>query len=121
VWSFVGGTAAQLLASLDTLATLPDATLVCCAHEYTLANLRFAATVEPSNRLLQDHRQACERLQAHGRPTVPTALARERQINPFLRCEIPEVVAAARAWKDGCEADRLSVFTTLRLWKNQFR
>ncbi len=114
------GTPAQMQASLDSLAALPSATLVCCTHEYTLDNLRFAQAVEPANEAIRQHQQVCENLREQGLPTLPSHLARERQINPFLRCEQPAVVAAAQAQGAGF-ADRLSVFTALRLWKNRYR
>lgn len=114
------GTAAQMLDSLDRLGALPGQTQVCCTHEYTLSNLKFAAEVEPGNVPLQMHRQHCEQLRARGLPTLPTDLTREHQINPFLRCDAPDVVASAQA-QGASATDRLSVFTTLRLWKNRYR
>jgi hydroxyacylglutathione hydrolase len=114
------GTAAQMHASLAHLAALPAATLVCCAHEYTLSNLRFAAAVEPGNTHLQDHIQACQRLRAQGLPTLPSTMGLERQINPFLRCHEAEVSRAAQA--RGCPSgEPVAVFATLRGWKNEFK
>ncbi len=114
------GSPAHMLASLDTLAAWPDDTWVCCTHEYTLANLKFAREVEPSNPDIAAHQQRCEQLRERGLPTLPSDLARERRINPFLRCDTPTVVARAQA-QGAASADRLSVFTTLRLWKNRYR
>ncbi|MDD2846669.1 MAG: hydroxyacylglutathione hydrolase, partial [Rhodoferax sp.] len=79
------GTPAQMLASLDALAALPPDTQVCCAHEYTLANLQFARAVEPDNAELLHHHTLCQRLRAQHQPTLPSTIALERQINPFLR------------------------------------
>ena len=64
------GTAAQMLHSLDRLAALADATRVCCAHEYTLSNLRFARAVEPDNAALAEYQRQCEALRAAGQPTI---------------------------------------------------
>lgn len=114
------GTPAQMLTSLDSLAAWPDDTWVCCTHEYTLANLAFAHAVEPDNPDILAHQQVCQQWRASGQPTLPSDLARERRINPFLRCDTPAVVARAQA-QGAASADRLSVFTTLRLWKNRYR
>jgi hydroxyacylglutathione hydrolase len=114
------GTPRQMHHSLGRLASLPDATRVCCAHEYTLSNLRFAQAVEPANDDVVRHRQWCEGERAAGRPTLPSRLLRERQINPFLRCHVPAVIDAARA--HGARDDSgPEVFGALRRWKDQFR
>ncbi len=114
------GTPAQMLDSLQRLAALPGTTRVCCAHEYTLSNLRFAQAVEPGNPTLQQHARTCEGLRAEGLPTLPSALALEREINPFLRCHHPEVIAAARR-HDPAAHDDVTVFAALRGWKNNYR
>ena len=113
------GTPAQMLASLDALAALPPATRVCAAHEYTLGNLRFAQAVEPDNAALARHVAHCESLRAAGLPTLPTTLATELAINPFLRCTAPAVQSAALA-HDAPDTAPASVFGALRLWKNTF-
>lgn len=117
------GTAAQMHASLSRLAALPGPTRVCCAHEYTLSNLRFAQAVEPDNADIAHHRERCEALRREGRPTLPSTIALERHINPFLRCDEPAVVGAARA-HDGTlatDAGAADVLAVLREWKNRFR
>ena len=115
------GTAAQMLHSLDRLGQLPDGTNVCCAHEYTLANLRFALTVEPANTLLQDYHRHCQALRAQGQPTLPSTMAQELAINPFLRIRKPSVRQALLAHQGMLTgADEVSLFAALRLWKNNF-
>ncbi len=114
------GTPAQMAASLARLAALPEDTQVCCTHEYTLSNLRFAAAVEPGNARRADYAAQCARARAAGRPTLPSSIGLERQVNPFLRCTEPEVVASARA-EGASGSDPLAVFTALREWKNRFR
>ena len=114
------GTPAQMLASLDTLAALPGTTRVCCAHEYTLSNLRFARAVEPGNQALADYLQRCEQLRAQGQPTLPSSIGTERAINPFLRSREPEVVQSVRA-QAASATDEVAVFAALREWKNNFR
>lgn len=118
-WLFEG-TPAQMLASLQQLASLPDATRVCCAHEYTLANLRFARAVEPDNSAIAQYEVLCQGLRSRSLPTLPALIERERQVNPFLRCNEPGVIAAASAHGAG-SGDPVDVFAALRQWKNEFR
>lgn len=114
------GTPAQMLASLDALAALPAATRVCCAHEYTLGNLRFACAVEPGNAALADYQRHCQALRARGEPTLPARIDTERAINPFLRSREPAVTQAVRARTPSAD-DEVAVFAALRAWKNEFR
>lgn len=114
------GTAAQMHHSLARLAALPGSTRVCCAHEYTESNLRFAAAVEPANAALAEYSRTCRVLRSQGLPTLPSTIARERAINPFMRCEAPDVITAAL---DQGATDRSgpAVLGALREWKNHFR
>ncbi len=114
------GTAEQMHASLSRLAALPGDTRVCCAHEYTLSNLKFARAVEPGNAALARYQAECEAVRAAGRATLPSRIAVERDINPFLRCAVPAVAAAGRT--QGASSDEgAEVFAALRRWKNEFR
>lgn len=85
------GTAQMMHASLRKLAALPGATRVYCGHEYTLANARFALTIEPDNTALQRRLKEIESLRAAGRPTLPTTIFDELQTNPFLRAHVPAI------------------------------
>ena len=114
------GTPAQMLASLDILAALPTETRVCCAHEYTLANLRFARAVEPGSSALEAYQRRCEALRAEGTPTLPSSIGIERAINPFLRSREPSVTHAVRALYPAA-TDEVAVFAALRQWKNEFK
>jgi hydroxyacylglutathione hydrolase len=114
------GTPAQMHESLSKFAALPAATQVCCTHEYTLANLRFARAVEPSNRALVDYEVRCTDLRAHGHITLPSTVANERAINPFLRTQEPEVIASALAHGAASRAP-VDVLAALREWKNHTR
>lgn len=113
------GTPAQMLASLDTLAALPPQTRICCAHEYTLANLRFARAVDAGNEALQRYEQHCQALRAQGQPTLPATLRTELQINPFLRSRSTAVAQAVQARQPQAQ-DEVAVFAALREWKNDF-
>ncbi len=94
------GTPAQMFASLAKFAELPDATLVCCGHEYTASNAKFALTVEPQNAALAARAAEVAALRAAGKPTLPVTLGQERATNPFLRAETVEGFARRRAAKD---------------------
>lgn len=114
------GTPAQMLASLDELSALPDDTRVCCTHEYTLANLRFARAVEPDNQALQQWQAHCQALRSANQPTLPCELANERKINPFLRVREPAVRLAVLPQFPHAHDD-VAVFAALREWKNKFQ
>jgi len=115
------GTAAQMHASLTRLAALPGDTKIYCAHEYTRANLRFAAAVEPNSTQIANYRSEVENLRARDEPTVPSTLARELEINPFLRSHVPAVRAAAENHAGRPLADPEAVFAEVRRWKDNFR
>ena len=114
------GTPAQMLASLDRLAALPGETAVCCGHEYTLANAAFARTVDPENAALRRHAEEAKAMRDHGRPTLPSTIARERAANPFLRVDAPAVRDAVAGWLGGAPADRVDAFAGLRRGKDGF-
>ena len=115
------GTPPQMHASLARLAALPGDTRVCCAHEYTLGNAAFALAVDPGNAGLQARARAVRALRAVGQSTLPTTLAEERTCNPFLRCDVPAVRAAAEGHAGQPLADAAAVFGALRAWKDGFR
>jgi hydroxyacylglutathione hydrolase len=115
------GTPAQMLASLDKLAALPGSTRVCCTHEYTLSNLKFALAVEPGNDELVHYNQRCEELRAQNLPTLPSTIGQEKQINPFLRTRLPGVAQAVRAHDARTSHEDVAVFAALRQWKNEFK
>jgi len=88
------GSPAQMRQSLQRLRSLPDDTRVYCAHEYTLANLKFARNLLPENNSLERFGQHCQELRDAGKPTVPARLGDEKRMNPFLRWDDPEVIRA---------------------------
>jgi hydroxyacylglutathione hydrolase len=114
------GTPAQMHESLSRLGDLPGDTRVCCAHEYTLSNLKFAHAVEPVNADVGEYTAWCEAQRSQGRPTLPSSIARERQVNPFLRVHEPAVAQSALAHGAGSE-EPVAVLAALRQWKNNFR
>jgi hydroxyacylglutathione hydrolase len=115
------GTPAQMAASLAKLAALPDETLVYCAHEYTLSNLRFAEAVEPANRALQMRLAADSCARGAHLPTIPSTIVIEKATNPFLRHTEPGIVdSLVAAGKLAPGATPLEAFAALRAWKNTF-
>jgi hydroxyacylglutathione hydrolase len=114
------GTAAEMCASLAKLAAFPDDTAVCCGHEYTLANLKFAAEVEPDNRAIREYAAECVVRRSRGEATLPARLGREREVNPFLRCHMKTVQEAASRWAGVPLVDEVDVFATIRKWKDGF-
>ena len=115
------GTPTQMHASLRLLAALPEKTEVYCGHEYTLANLKFALTVEPENRHIQEYQREATHLRAQNRPTLPSTIGLERRVNPFLRTAEPGVRRAVEH-SIGQKSDTdAAVFATLRRWKDGFK
>jgi hydroxyacylglutathione hydrolase len=110
------GTPEQMLASLDRLAALPGDTLVCCGHEYTVANCAFAATVDADNPALARRTAQARALRDRGAPTLPVSLADERACNPFLRVDSDAIVTALPD-----APDRVGRFAELRRRKDEFR
>jgi hydroxyacylglutathione hydrolase len=110
------GTPAQMYASMEKLAALPDDTLICSGHEYTTSNASFAITVDPDNADLKARMTEIERLRGMGKATVPSLLSLEKATNPFLRSNDPAVQAAV----DLQGADPVAVFTEVRARKDRF-
>ena len=113
------GSPEQMQASLDKLASLPPETQVFCAHEYTLSNCDFARTIEPDNPDLARRASEVEAHRAVGRITVPSTLAEELKVNPFLRTREPAVVEAARK-HDRQATPGASTLAVVRALKDRF-
>ncbi len=110
------GTAGQMWASLQKLATLPDETLICSGHEYTAANLRFAASLDGENAALQGRIEKVTKAREKGLPTVPSKMSGERATNIFLRAGEAAIKAAVGL----AQASDAEVFADLRERKNRF-
>jgi len=95
---FFEGTAEQMLRNADRIASLPNSVLIFCGHEYTLTNARFSAWLEPDCEAVQRRLEEVETLRGHATPvpTVPTAVGRERETNPFLRAREAATASAVR-------------------------
>ncbi|WP_440876865.1 hydroxyacylglutathione hydrolase [Thalassotalea sp. PLHSN55] len=114
------GTPAQMHHSLGKLAALAEQTQVYCAHEYTQANLHFALTVEPSNVDLLNYYNQVEQLRAQNKATIPSSIALEKKINPFLRSDQTEVAESAALYVNNALANEVEVFAAIRQWKDNF-
>ena len=111
------GSPQQMWPSLSKLRALPDDVRVYCAHEYTLANARFALTVEADNVALQTRATRVKASRDRGEPTVPSLLGEEKATNPFLRADEPTVAEAVGL----AGADPVAVFAEVRRRKDSFR
>lgn len=117
------GSPGQMRDSLDRLRALPDDTAVYCAHEYTLANLRFARNWLPNDAGLAGFEAECEARRRDGQPTVPSSIGREKALNPFLRWDDASLIPVARdyARNNGLPTDNEnSIFAAIRHGKDHF-
>ncbi|MCH2548027.1 MAG: hydroxyacylglutathione hydrolase [Alphaproteobacteria bacterium] len=110
------GTAEQMYDSLQKFASLPDDTNVYCAHEYTLSNARFALSIEPENSDLKQRMKNIQDVRNQNQSTVPALLAVEKQTNPFLRVDSPEI----RSNLNMQHANNIAVFAEIRKLKDHF-
>lgn len=114
------GSCEQMLESLSAIAKLNPETQVYAAHEYTMANLKFALTVEPYNPSLQEYQAEMLKQRAQGLPTVPFSLASQEKLNPFMRChETTLQQALSHHLQINCGTE-IATFTQLRGYKDRF-
>lgn len=111
-----GDSSQTMWQSLQKLASLPPETLVYCGHDYTEENYRFALTIEPDNIAIQHRLNEIQALIQQGRPTVPSTIGREKQLNPFLRAD-SKLIRNALSMPD---APAWQVFAELRKRKDRF-
>lgn len=96
----IEGTAEEMFNSLKKLSALPGGTKVCCGHEYTESNARFALHVDGGNQALIKRAEQVKQQRAAGQPTVPSMMSDELAANPFLRAPDAASFAKLRAQKD---------------------
>lgn len=114
------GSPQQMLQSLHQLKELPGNTLVCCAHEYTLANLRFAKSLMPANPELTQYAIDCQEMRNQNIPTLPSTLEQELKINPFLREHDLEIISTLKIRNELESETALDVWTAIRKAKDSF-
>lgn len=102
-------------ALIGKLSKLPNETNVFCGHEYSLQNLKFGAHVEPDNNTIKEKIDWCKAKREAGEPTVPSTIAEEKLINPFMRVETQAVQAFAQS------SDAIETMTTIRKIKDTFK
>ncbi len=112
------GTPAQMHHSLEKLSALPPSTRVYCAHEYTLANLRFAVQVDPDNAALEERLRRVERQREAEECTLPSTMEEELQTNPFLRSGDINVKQRAESRAGHRLNGPVDVFAAVRAWKD---
>lgn len=110
------GTPAQMYASLQQLATLPGATAVYCAHEYTEHNLAFALSLQPKHQTLLTRQRTTKNLRSQGLPSLPSTISLELATNPFLRCHEAGLIAASGS----SSPEPVQVFAAIREMRNHF-
>ena len=115
------GTPEQMVASLSKLSALPDETQVFCAHEYTLANLKFALEVEPDNAAIKARLTAEQAKRERNIPTIPSSIGLEKTTNPFLRFREPAIANLLISKGLLSNREPITAFTAIRQWKNSYR
>jgi len=114
------GTPAQMYQSLNKLSALNPDTLVYCAHEYTMANLAFATSIEPNNLKLKQHTEDMQHLRDQNIPTIPSNIGIEIETNPFLRTQSEEVYKSAMEFDSTTGNQPIEIFATIRRMKDNF-
>ena len=119
------GTPEQMQQSLNKFKQLPDSTKVFSAHEYTASNLVFAAAVEPENTEISRYNDIVVERRAQNKPTLPSTIGLEKQVNPFLRTTENRIKRAARQWHrnniGGHDLQDTDVLGVIRKWKDNFQ
>ena len=113
------GTPEQMYQSLQKISALPDDTLICCAHEYTLGNMKFAVSLLPEDRAIQDYYHKVKELRAKNQNTLPVILKNERQINLFLRTDDIDLISKINQETNLQQPEQR--FAWLRSKKDNFR
>jgi hydroxyacylglutathione hydrolase len=114
------GTPSQMYHSLQKIVQLPETTAIYCGHEYTLANLQFAHFIEPNNESIIYKLEEVKSLREANKPTLPSFLFAEKQLNPFLRCNQPSIIETVEKHRHKTLNDPVEIFANLREWKNAF-
>lgn len=114
------GTAADMHNNMVKLTALPDDTRVYCGHEYTVKNLQFALTLEPSNAKAQAKLQWAQDMRAKKQPTIPSTIAEEKEFNPFVRVHNAELQANVKKQFPELKVDPVAILEKTRYLKDNF-
>ncbi|CAO1391413.1 unnamed protein product [Diamesa tonsa] len=113
---FFEGTAEQMYEALiGKLAKLPDETKVFCGHEYSLQNLKYGNHIEPDNATISAKIEWSKMKRESNEPTVPSTIAEEKLINPFMRVHEASVQQFAKF------SDPIACMTAIRKIKDTFK
>lgn len=112
------GTPEQMYQSIQKIAALPDDTLICCAHEYTQSNLKFAHHIWPENTQISQYQEEVAAKRNKNQPTVPTTLKTERKVNIFLQCDNAQLQRKLNI--NQANPPLRAVFTVLRQLKDHY-
>jgi len=113
------GTYEQMFEALKKISKLPMNTKVYCGHEYTLSNIKFALEVDPNNIKIQDEYKKVHELIKSNKPSLPTTIEKELDINPFLRCDNFDIQKNIIE-KFNVGDSEFEIFTAIRKWKDNF-
>jgi hydroxyacylglutathione hydrolase len=114
------GTPAMMFESLAKLTALASSTAVYCTHEYTMANLKFAAAADGQNPALQSRVTAEQAKRDQAQPTLPSTIGLELATNPFVRCDDGEIIKRLKNQNSTALDSSVDVFAALRAWKDNF-
>lgn len=115
------GTPEQMYSSLMKIFALPEETQIYCAHEYTATNLKFALQIEPENLNLLKRVKEVDEMREKKLPSLPSTLALEKKINPFLRCSTENIITTAQTHIKHTLKNPVDVFAVIRKWKDNFQ
>jgi len=113
---FEGNPSEMYTALVEILSKLPGKTKVFCGHEYTVANLKYAAHVEPDNQDIKEKSRWAEEQRRNNQSTIPSTIDEELKINPFMRVGVSSVQNHAGGVKDP-----VAVMGYLRKEKDSFK
>ena len=108
------GTPEVFWESLCKIKQLPKDTKIYCGHEYTLANVNFALSIDPNNKELQHYSKWASHQENELRPTIPTMLSDQLLCNPFLRCDEDQFMKLYES------QNAIEVFAKMRSAKDNF-
>ena len=110
----------MMFESLAKLTALASNTAVYCTHEYTMANLKFAAAADAHNPALQSRVVAEQAKRDQAQPTLPSSIGLELATNPFLRCDNDQIIKQLKSQSSTALDSSVDVFAALRAWKDNF-
>tara|TARA_A100001011_G_scaffold260892_1_gene269401 strand:- start:263 stop:1084 length:822 start_codon:yes stop_codon:yes gene_type:complete len=114
------GSPAMMFESLAKLTALASNTAVYCTHEYTMANLKFAAAADAHNPALKSRAVAEQAKRNQAQPTLPSSIGLELATNPFLRCDNDQIIKQLKSQSSTALDSSVDVFAALRAWKDNF-